>query len=360
MSPQITKPNRHVAVLAFPFSTHAAPLLTITHRLAVASPTTHFSFFNTSKSNTTILSSTLYDKLPNLNVHDVWDGVPEGYVFVGKHQEDIELFMNAAVGSFREGIQAAEAETGRKVSCLVTDGFFWFGAEMAEEMQGVDWLPFWTGGPNSLSIHVYTDLIRTIVGVGGKLSGREDECINFIPGMNQVRVRDLPEGVVFGNLDSLFSRMLHQTGQVLHKSAAVFVNSFEEFNPSITKDLKSKFKKFLNIGPFILTSPPPSQIDKFHCLPFLDVQSPASVAYISFGTVTTPPEVELVAIAEALESSKVPFIWSLKETLVSKLPNGFLANTKSHGTVLLGIHSQTKTQTKALQRNQQYHYLANK
>ncbi|GAV66155.1 UDPGT domain-containing protein [Cephalotus follicularis] len=330
--PQFTTNEPHVAVLAFPFGTHAAPLITIIHRLAVASPNTHFSFLNTSQSNNSIFSSDVYNRQPNLKAHNVWDGVPEGYVFVGKPQESIELFVKAAPETFRKGVEAAVAETGRKVSCLVTDAFFWFAAEIAGEL-GVPWVPFWTAGPCSLSTHVYTDLIRKTIGVGG-IEGREDESLEFIPGMSQVVIRDLQEGIVFGNLESVFSDMVHRMGIVLPQAAAIFINSFEELDLTITNDLKSKFKQFLSIGPLNLASPPPRVPDTNGCLPWLDQQKVASVAYISFGTVMAPSPPELVALAEALEASKIPFIWSLGEKLKVHLPKGFLDKTRTHGIVV--------------------------
>lgn len=90
----------------------------------------------------------------------MWDGVPEGYAFSGKPQERIELFMTAALESLRFNIESAVAETGRKVSCLITDAFFWFGGEIAQGMGVPSWIQFWTAGPCSLSAHFYTDLIR--------------------------------------------------------------------------------------------------------------------------------------------------------------------------------------------------------
>ncbi|XVE62250.1 hypothetical protein DITRI_Ditri06bG0103100 [Diplodiscus trichospermus] len=322
MPPPLTHPHGHVAVLAFPFSTHAGPLLTIINSLASASPNTLFSFFSTAQSNNSIFS-TSQPPLPNVKPYNINDGVPEGYVFVGKPQEDIELFMKVAPYNFSKGMQVAVAESGRKLSCLVTDAFFWFANDMAEE-NGVPWLPFWTAGGCSLSSHVYTDLIREKLGVGG-IVGREDETLNFIPGMSKVRIRDLPEGILVGNLESLFSRMLHQMGQMLPEAATVFINSFEELEPVITNDFKSKFKQYLNVGPFILNSAAPSSVpDSYGCLTWLDKQKPATVAYISFGSVVIPPPNELVALAEALEASRVPFIWSLRDKSKVHLPNGFL------------------------------------
>ncbi|XP_022746913.1 anthocyanidin 3-O-glucosyltransferase 2-like [Durio zibethinus] len=318
---QATGSNCHVAVLAFPFATHPPPLLTITRRLASAAPSTLFSFFSTSESNTSLFSTSL-PMLPNIKAYNISDGVPEGHVFVEKPLEDIELFMKVGRENFRKGMEVAVAETGRKLSCLVTDAFLWFGKEMAEE-NGVAWVPFFVSGVCPLSSHVYTDLIRENFGVAG-IVGREDQTLDFIPGMSKVRIHDLPEGIVSGNLGSIFSRMLHQMGQVLPQAAAVFINSFEELDPVITNDMKSKFKKFLNVGPLILSTPPPAVPDSHGCLAWLDKQKPATAAYISFGSVATLPPNELVAVAEALEASRVPFIWSLRDNSKVDLPNGFL------------------------------------
>ncbi|KAJ0232649.1 UDP-glycosyltransferase 78D4 [Hirschfeldia incana] len=328
--------DSHVAVLAFPFGTHAAPLLSVTRRLASASPSTLFSFLNTSQSNSSLSFPT--DPLPsNIRVHDVADGVPEGYVFSGRPQEAIELFLVAAPESFRKGIASAENDAGKKVTCMLTDAFFWFASDMAAEMKA-SWVAFWTAGPNSLSVHLYTDLIRESARVK---DGCMEETLGFITGMEKVRVKDTPEGVVFGNLDSVFSTTLHKMGLALPRADAVFINSFEELDITLTNNLKSEFKRYLNIGPLaLLSSSSTSQADTTlvddpnGCLAWMEKQRTASVAYISFGTVMTPPPGELVAIAEGLESSKVPFVWSLKEKNMVQLPKGFLERTKEQGIVV--------------------------
>ena len=168
MSPAPPKSNHpHVAVVAFPFSSHAAQLLAAVRCLAAGTGEgATFSFFSTAESNNSVFRKHKEDRdSNNVRAYDVWDGVPQGYSFTGKPQESIELFMEAAPRSLRLSIAAAEAEAGRAVTCLVTDAFLWFAAEMAEEM-GVPWVAFWIGGSNSLSAHFYTHLIRQkIIGV---------------------------------------------------------------------------------------------------------------------------------------------------------------------------------------------------
>ncbi|KAI5347333.1 PREDICTED: anthocyanidin [Prunus dulcis] len=326
--------EHHVAALAFPFSTHASPTLALVRRLAAASPNTLFSFFSTSQSNNSLFSNTITNLPRNIKVFDVADGVPDGYVFAGKPQEDIELFMKAAPNNFTTSLDACVAHTGKRLTCLITDAFLWFGANLAHDL-GVPWLPLWLSGLNSLSLHVHTDLLRHNIGTQS-IAGRENELITKnvnIPGMSKVRIKDLPEGVIFGNLDSVFSRMLHQMGQLLPLANAVLVNSFEELDIAVTNDLKSKFNKLLNVGPFNLAaaaSPPlpeaPTAADDVTgCLSWLDKQKAASsVVYVSFGSVARPPEKELMAMAQALEASGVPFLWSLKGSFKTPLLNELL------------------------------------
>ncbi|GFZ06465.1 UDP-glucosyl transferase 78D2 [Actinidia rufa] len=320
----------HVAVLAFPFSTHPGPLLNLVQRLAVEAPDVIFSFYSTAKSNESLFS---VPNPENIKPYPVWDGVPEGYVFSGKPQEDINLFLEAAAKGFKLAMQAVEVETGRRIGCIIADAFLWFSSDMAEE-RGIPWVPIWMSGACSLSVHLYTDLIREIVGFSG-ISGRQNELLKFIPGFSELRLGDLPSGVLFGNLKSPFSIMLHKIGQALPKAATVVINSFEELDPELNKVLNSNFGKFLNIGPSNLTSPQPlSNSDEYGCISWLAKQRSASVAYIGFGSVAKPTPDEVVAIAEALEASGTPFLWSLRDTSKQYLPEGFLNRTSELGKIV--------------------------
>ncbi|KAF5956353.1 hypothetical protein HYC85_003578 [Camellia sinensis] len=159
-----SSPDRHVAVLVFPFSSHPALILGLVRRLATAAPDVTFSFYSTAKSIQYLLSSSPIPE--NIKACHVSDGVPDGYVFAGKHQEDINLFLKVAEENFKRAMVVAEEETGRRISCLVADAFLWFSGDMAEEMQ-VPWVPLWTSAACSLSTHCHTDLIRETVEIHG-------------------------------------------------------------------------------------------------------------------------------------------------------------------------------------------------
>ncbi|CAA3030384.1 anthocyanidin 3-O-glucosyltransferase-like [Olea europaea subsp. europaea] len=324
--------HAHIGVLAFPFGSHAAPLLTLVRRLAAASSSDIiFSFFNTEKSNCAIFSGQEFD---NIKAYDVWDGTPEGEAFSGSHFEAMQLFLDATPGNFEKAMKEAESESGVKISCLLTDAFLWFACDMAEERR-VPWVALWTSSSCSLSAHMYTDQIWSMMRSTG-VAERKEKTLSFVPGMSSVRFSDLPGEILPEKSESPLAIMIYKMVQKLPKSTAVVLNSFEEIDPLITTDLKSKFRNFLNIHLSILSGDPSilSEDSGQECLSWLEKQRHASVVYISFGTVTTPQPEELAALAEVLETGEFPFLWSMKDNAKKLLPEGFLNRTSKFGMIV--------------------------
>nr|AHK12772.1 UDP-glycosyltransferase 2 [Litchi chinensis] len=315
--------QKHIAVFAFPFATHATPLLSLVRKLSQSAPDVKFCFFNTAQSNESLFSKD--DDFERVKPCTVDSGLPEGYTFGGNPHEPVDYFLKATPGNYKKAV----ADTGLPFEGLVTDAFFWFSKEMADEMR-VPWIPYFTAGPRPLLIHVDIDDIRTRLGINGP----EDQTLEFLPGCSAIRAMDLPDGVVSGFLDSPFSRMLHKMGQMLPFASAVAINSFEEIDPIVVQTLKSRLPNLLNIGPFILRSPPPFSSDIHGCIDWLNQRPKASVAYICFGSVITPPPQELEALAEALEACQFPFLWSFRGKAEEMLPKGFLERTNDKGLIV--------------------------
>ncbi|KAK1268805.1 Anthocyanidin 3-O-glucosyltransferase 2 [Acorus gramineus] len=315
----INPSTTHVAVLAFPFGTHASPLLSLTCLLASSAPHVTFSFFTTSRSNASLSASKTV--LPNLTLYDVSDGAPDDYVPSPiDPEEEVELFMKVTPDNFRSAMASA----------IISDSFLSFAGDLAADV-GAVWVSLWTGGPCSLSSHVYTDLLRDRV-----VPARCDEemTLGFVPGLSGLRVRDLPEGVVSGRLDSVFARLLHTMGQEIHRADLVVLNTFDGLNPAVLSDLKTKFRQCLPLGPINLLAPLPPEPDRESCLSWLERHEPRTVVFISFGTIMTPPAHELAFLARGLESARVPFLWSMRDAGRAKLPHGFLERVKGRGLVV--------------------------
>ncbi|XP_031102150.1 anthocyanidin 3-O-glucosyltransferase 7-like [Ipomoea triloba] len=321
----------HVAVLAFPFGTHAAPLLSLVEKLSAAFPSARFSFFSNHDSNSTLFG----DRNPGagkIKAYDVGDGTVAGEASV-IHEE----FIMAMPGNYQTAIAEAEAEMGTKFGCFLTDAFLWFGGDLAAERGGVPWIALWTAGACSVSAHLYTDFVRSLVGANPNGNGLEQK-LKVIPGMSEVSIGEMPGEILAKDLQASFPGMIYNMALKLPGANAVVLNSFQKLDPTITDDLRSKLQKVFNIGPMILRppgTPKPPISDDHNCIPWLDSLPPASPAvYLSFGSALTPPPDEIVGLAEALEAKRAPFLWSLKPHGVKHLPKGFLERTKEFGKIV--------------------------
>ncbi|CAI9098564.1 OLC1v1035234C1 [Oldenlandia corymbosa var. corymbosa] len=327
----------HIAVLVFPFGSHATPMLNLVKGIAASAPeNVKFSFFSTAESSKSIFpgSAAKCDgDFSNIKAYDVWDGVPEHHVFSGNAIfARIGMFLDATPGNFDKAMKEAEEDTGLKLSCLLTDAFLWFSADLAEK-HGVPWVPFWTAGSCSLSAHLYTDEIR-------KLGATTEETVGMIPGFEGLSIDDVPREILLDNEQSPLSLLLHNMALNLPRANAVVVNSFEELDPAITLDLKPKLQNLLNVSPIPLiaaaaasrTEPKFAANHDDECIKWLKKQDETSVVYIGFGSsvITLPPH-EMVALAEALETCKSPFLWSLRDRARKSLPAGFVNRTSGFG-----------------------------
>ncbi|CAH9117758.1 unnamed protein product [Cuscuta europaea] len=321
----------HIAVLAFPFGSHAAPLLSLVETLAENLPNARFSFFSTPSSNSALFKQPNGGR--NITPYGVWDGAAEGESL--QEREATMRFVATMPTNYEKAVAEAEEEIGAKFGCFLTDAFIWFGGDMAADGRGgAPWIALWTAASSTLSLHLHTDLIRSLAVAAATTNGDEEQPLKAIPGMSAIPIGDVPAEVLAENIYSSFPGMLYNMSRNIHRANAVVINSFQELEPTITNHLKSKLQKVFNIGPMtLLSSLPPQLTDEHHCIPWLD-SIPTPAVYLSFGRVLALPPDEIVAIAEALEAKRVPFLWSLKQTSMNLLPDGFLDRAKDFGKVV--------------------------
>ncbi|XP_004296371.1 PREDICTED: kaempferol 3-O-beta-D-galactosyltransferase-like [Fragaria vesca subsp. vesca] len=326
-----TSSPQNVAVLVFPFTSHPASLLRFIRSISTLATHMQFTFFNISRSNSSLFSGSSSIKgFDNIKPYDVCDGLPEGYIAPsGNLLDQVELFLDTGLGNFEKAIKEAEAETGKKFDLLIADAFLWFASDIAEKMH-VTWVPFWISGQRSLPVHIETDIIREKLGA----QGQEDKTLDFLPGFsNEFLASDIPKEIAFGDIEPPLARMLHKMGQKLPQATVVVINSFETIDLKVTEELKKRLQKLLLVGPQHLVRRVQSDDDDDEkdeeddgCFQWLDKQEPASVAYISFGSVGALPPMEVAALAEALEERRFPFLWSFRGNQ-EDFPQGFIGRT---------------------------------
>ncbi|KFK36554.1 hypothetical protein AALP_AA4G138700 [Arabis alpina] len=139
-------------------------------------------------------------------------------------------------------------------------------------------------------------------------------------------------------------------------SYGVIVNTFEELEPAYAKDYKeARSGKAWSIGPVSLCNKVgadkaergnKSDIDKDECVKWLDSKQPASVLYVSFGSICNLPLSQLKELGLGLEESKRPFIWVIrsweknKELVEWISESGFEDRIKDRGLLIRGWSPQ--------------------
>ncbi|KAF7851856.1 hypothetical protein BT93_L2016 [Corymbia citriodora subsp. variegata] len=338
--------EKHVAVLVFPYTSHPPPLANLLHKLAKTAANVRFSFLCTAKCNRDLFPPSSRTELPpNVGIYDVKDGLPAGHDRAGKLHwtEQVDMFLKQAPESFQAAIDVAEREARRKVSCLLGDAFLVFACDFAEQMR-VPWVTFWVASPCFLSACIHVEVLSQLchgTSCSGAAEGEaDDKALEMVPGLSLFRMSDIPDHILQDQSVWMVSNLLRQMGSVLPRAAAVLMNSFEEANPDpVVANLKSKLKILLHMGcltvqfpPQLL--PPSSASDHTGCLAWLDARGPRTVAYICFGTMVMPSPGEVSALAEALESTQTPFLWSLKEHAMVHLPEGFVERAGVRGKIV--------------------------
>ncbi|NP_001105886.2 anthocyanidin 3-O-glucosyltransferase [Zea mays] len=341
-----SSPPPHVAVVAFPFSSHAAVLLSIARALAAAAAPSGatLSFLSTASSLAQLRkasSASAGHGLPgNLRFVEVPDGAPAAEETVPVPRQ-MQLFMEAAeAGGVKAWLEAARAAAGgARVTCVVGDAFVWPAADAAASA-GAPWVPVWTAASCALLAHVRTDALRE--DVGDQAANRVDEPLISHPGLASYRVRDLPDGVVSGDFNYVINLLVHRMGQCLPRSAAaVALNTFPGLDPpDVTAALAEILPNCVPFGPYHLLlaeddADTAAPADPHGCLAWLGRQPARGVAYVSFGTVACPRPDELRELAAGLEASAAPFLWSLREDSWTLLPPGFLDRAAGTGSGLV-------------------------
>lgn len=341
-----SSPPPHVAVVAFPFSSHAAVLLSIARALAAAAAPSGatLSFLSTASSLAQLRkasSASAGHGLPgNLRFVEVPDGAPAAEETVPVPRQ-MQLFMEAAeAGGVKAWLEAARAAAGgARVTCVVGDAFVWPAADAAASA-GAPWVPVWTAASCALLAHIRTDSLRE--DVGDQAANRVDEPLISHPGLASYRVRDLPDGVVSGDFNYVISLLVHRMGQCLPRSAAaVALNTFPGLDPpDVTAALAEILPNCVPFGPYHLLlaeddADTAAPADPHGCLAWLGRQPARGVAYVSFGTVACPRPDELRELAAGLEASAAPFLWSLREDSWTLLPPGFLDRAAGTGSGLV-------------------------
>nr|XP_015880797.2 7-deoxyloganetin glucosyltransferase-like isoform X2 [Ziziphus jujuba var. spinosa] len=329
------KPDKpHVVFLPFPAQGHIKPLLKVAKLLHYRG--FHITFVNTEFNHKRFLKSlgpNSLDGLPDFRFETIPDGLPPSDDDATQHAPSLcdAIRKKLSLPPFLDLLK----KLNPPVTCIFSDWLMLYSVEAAEQL-GVPVIMFVSfAACVFMAISHYPALVhREFAPLKDEeclTNGFLDTVIDWIPGIKEIRLKDLPTFFRTTNPeDSLFNNMM-EAAAISHKASAVVIPSFEELEPDVLDVMKSSMKSLnvFTIGPLqLLLNNVPEDMNSKHiedslwkeekeCLQWLDTKPPNSVVYVNFGSFVVLTPQQLVEFGMGLVNSNQAFLWIIRPDLVA-------------------------------------------
>jgi hypothetical protein len=179
-------------------------------------------------------------------------------------------------------------------------------------------------------------------------NGYLDTVLDWIPGMRDIRLRDLPSSVRTTDPNDPVFKVTIEAVERAPAAAGIVVHSFDALEQEVLNALSSMLPHVYAIGPqqLLLNHSPNDPLkstgyslwkEETECLNWLISKAPNSVIYVNFGSITVMTPQQLVEFGWGLANSKFMFLWIIRPDLVvgdsSILPPELLEETKGRGLI---------------------------
>ncbi|KAG9451453.1 hypothetical protein H6P81_011418 [Aristolochia fimbriata] len=355
----------HAVCIPYPAHGHVTPMLKLAKLLHFRG--FHITFVNTEYNHRRLLRSrgaSSVDGLEGFRFEAIPDGLPQSSADVTQDIPALcESTSNNCLAPFRVLLcKLNETPNTPRVSCIISDGCMSFTLDAAEELHIPEVL-FWTPSACGFMgyLHYQKLIERGIVPLKdeGQLTNGylESTVIDWIPGMGNIRLKDLPSFIRTTNPREIMFDFLISEAQRASRATAIVLNTFDEFEHEVLQAMATMLPPLYTIGPVALLCDqilPESAPVKYslgsnlwkeeaHPLQWLDTKDPKSVIYVNFGSITVMTREQMVEFAWGLANSNHSFLWVIRPDLVrgdsAMVPPEFLEATGERG-LLLGWVSQ--------------------
>lgn len=285
---------------------------------------------------------------PRIHIVGFPDGLPDHHPRRSTFLDAYDAAMGLEIAAHK--LMQELAQQGRLPLFLIADNFVPWAHDLARKF-GLPSAAFVTNSISGMSVMSSASKLvslgllplKTVDG-SSKFMG---EPINCIPGVPPLLPSELPVSLRTSSLSSYrLQYAIHQYDQA-RKAAAIIVNSVYEIEKSALDNIEYNVPVY-PIGPTVILDGESASAKELEaslcreerdCLLWLDKQAPASVLYVSFGSMASMDFDQLGELALGLEASLQPFLWVIRpessESWVSDiLPPGFLDRTKERTCII--------------------------
>ncbi|XXG76406.1 hypothetical protein AAC387_Pa08g0765 [Persea americana] len=240
---------------------------------------------------------------------------------------------------------------GHVVTCIVSDAFMTFTLMVAGEVgiPNVIFCPMAACG--FMDFLNYPELIRRglapLRDESYTCNGYLDTTIDWIPGMRDIRLRDLGSFLRRTDIDNFLLNFVANEAQNALEAPMVIFNTFDSLEREVLHGFRSMFPaRIYSVGPLLLQCRLLSENvlksvklsmwkEEIECLKWLASHEAASVIYVNFGSTTITTAQQLLEFAWAIADSNHPFLWVIRPDLViggqTILPQEFMDRIEGRG-----------------------------
>ncbi|KAG2705072.1 hypothetical protein I3760_05G035500 [Carya illinoinensis] len=352
----------HAVCIPYPAQGHVNPMLKLAKVLHHRG--FHITFINTEFNHRLLLKARgpdSLDGLPDFRFETIPDGLPPSDTDV---TQDIPSLCDSIAKNFLVLFRNLLAKLNNTVSsnvppvsCIVSDFCMHFTNNVAEEL-GIPVILLWAASAYAFLGFAHTRrLVESGLLIPPKdeshlLNGYMDTTIDWIPGMKNIRIKDL-HSFLLTSLDpkDIMLNFILEMVEKASKASAIVVNTFDALEHEGLDALSSLFPPIYSIGPLhLLLNQIPQNNSKLNnidsnlwkdetdCLEWLNSKEPNSVIYVNFGSITVLTLPQMIEFASGLTNSKKAFLWVIRPGMVKGdsviVPHEFLGETKDRGIVV--------------------------
>ncbi|CAN4107035.1 unnamed protein product [Withania somnifera] len=273
-------------------------------------------------------------------INTISDGLPDDHPREGsKFLEVFDSLRTKTKTLFKDMLMTSYGKRRRSVSCIIADGVLGFTCDVAEEI-GVP--VFYVRTISPCCLWIFFCLPKLIE--SGEYPFKDDnldEPIKSVPGAETfLRRRDLPEFCRSGDLTNSNIQLFKTEGQENSRAYGLILNTFEELDASILNEMRTVCPNLYPIGPLHANLKNNLWPEDRSCINWLNNQLPNSVIYVSFGSIATLSNEQLLEFWYGLVNSGQRFLWVIRpdsiagEEWKSKIPEDLAMGTKERGYIV--------------------------
>ncbi|KAI7741293.1 hypothetical protein M8C21_009360 [Ambrosia artemisiifolia] len=180
-------------------------------------------------------------------------------------------------------------------------------------------------------------------------NGYLETSLDWIPGMNNIRLRDFPSFIRTTNINDIMLNYLVTEAEALPRASAVVLNTFDDLEQDTVDMLTASMPQIFTVGPLNLMQQHLQDErviqlgsslwkEDVSCIHWLNSKDPGSVIFVNFGSIAVLTKEQLIEFGWGLANSKKDFLWITRPDIVggneAVLTPDFLDETKGRSLII--------------------------